>query len=231
MATATSVQQGTNISGKWIGILRGRNPDPNEVPVDMYEMELSQTGSIIAGTSTITEIGEEQYYGTMKLRGLVNGTTFSFVEYEITFQERRGGGYWCEKSGTLEYRQENGQEILEGSWEDPGCSLGTARLVRQKDANGEVPTVFDTQTNISGSWSGEFLGLDPKPGDVPSHLSEMELTQTGNIVTGKSTIVEIADSQYYGIMKLRGLVNGTTFSFVEYEITFQERRGGGYWCE
>ena len=65
-----------------------------------YEMDLTQSGNIVEGTTTITSTSGDEF-ASMKLRGVIVNNTLHFEEYEVISEKRSPNMIWCFKSGEL----------------------------------------------------------------------------------------------------------------------------------
>lgn len=112
-----------DINGTWSGTLSQAD---TTFP---FEMSLNQTGTSVAGTSTIRN---NTAYATMSLTGTISGNTFQFQEVKIinTSGPPFPGGRWCIKSGTLTYTVV-GSPLLRGPWSEPSCNSGQIVLQKQ----------------------------------------------------------------------------------------------------
>jgi hypothetical protein len=101
----------------------------------------------------------------------------------------------------------------------------------QNFANPALYTLNDKNcTNLSGTWQGieeEFLGNGVLKG---TYSASLVLSQEGNKVYGNSYI-SFDEGKNYGILQIRGLVQGNKFYFEEYGIPEQKFiQANTLWC-
>ena len=105
-----------DLTGKYAGKRHQFNADKKTVMQSFeYEFNLTQTGDLISGTSTIIKANGE--YADIKLRGMVVGSKLYFEEYEIVDQNKNADMVWCYKSGALNIQKDGDQLKLTGSTE------------------------------------------------------------------------------------------------------------------
>ncbi len=97
----------------------------------MYAMifTLEQKDSLVSGTSRI-EIPSTEYYGVMKVTGVMRKDTLFFKETDLLEGKEREGVRWCLKEGMLMAKEEGNQLI--GAWTAPYCAPGEIDLVKVK---------------------------------------------------------------------------------------------------
>ena len=117
-----------NVEGNWQGrMIQLEGPRGK----DGYSLvfNLKQRDSLVSGTSRI-EIPSTEYYGVMKIEGVIRKDTLFFKEMELLEGKEREGLRWCLKEGMLMAKQEGNQLI--GSWKAPFCAPGEIDLVKVK---------------------------------------------------------------------------------------------------
>jgi len=93
-----------DLSGKYTGTRYQFTPDKKAIMQTFeYEFDLTQTGDIISGTSTIIKANGD--YADIKLRGMIVGDKLYFEEYQIVNQDKDPNMVWCYKSGALNIRK------------------------------------------------------------------------------------------------------------------------------
>lgn len=93
-----------------------------------FELQLTQKGSLIQGTSHIKSHGQ---YAHIQLEGSFNGRFFEFKEIEILDQKIQKNVTWCIKKGLLMLSNKEGYDFLNGNWKGQGsCAPGTLWVSR-----------------------------------------------------------------------------------------------------
>jgi hypothetical protein len=115
-----------NVGGTWKGkMIQPDGPRGKDFYVIVFDLE--QKDSLVSGISRI-EIPSTEYYGVMKVRGMMRRDTLYFEEKELLEGKPREGSRWCLKEGILVSKQEGIQ--LVGSWTAPYCAPGEIELVK-----------------------------------------------------------------------------------------------------
>lgn len=105
-----------NLSGEWTGLeleffengqtLKGHY---------LQRFVLEQEGNKVSGKSYI-RFGEEENYGVLNIRGLVQGQRFYFEEYNVESQHfSQPNTLWCLRTGELMIREQDSILWLEGN--------------------------------------------------------------------------------------------------------------------
>lgn len=105
-----------NISGDWQGE-ETEYYDANGTYKGKFGMRfiLQQQGNKVFGLTYIN-CDNGQSTGTLKIRGMVSGNTFSFEEYEIVEQAFVNPGVtWCLRTGQLNIKTNGNKLVLEGN--------------------------------------------------------------------------------------------------------------------
>lgn len=90
------------------------------------------------------------------------------------------------------------------------------------------PTELNT-IDLSGKFSGQRHQFTAdKKSILQSFEYEFNIVQTGNLISGTSTIIK--ENGEYGDMKLRGMIVGDKLYFEEYEIVNQDKDPNMVWC-
>jgi len=118
-----------SVAGIWKGTAFQRPGGTH--PEFILQMNLSQTKSAVEGTSRIQVVGSAQYHGLMSITGTTDGERFHFQEGALIENYPEPDTFWCIKQGTLHLSAANGETVLEGEWEAPGCSPGSIVLRKQ----------------------------------------------------------------------------------------------------
>jgi hypothetical protein len=117
-----------NVEGSWKGkMIQLEGPRGSDGYSLVFNLE--QKDSLVSGRSRI-EIPSTEYYGVMKVKGLMRGDTLFFKETELLEGKEREGSRWCLKEGMLIGKQGGNQLI--GSWTAPYCAPGEIDLVKVK---------------------------------------------------------------------------------------------------
>lgn len=123
--------QAQSLNGQWKGILL----QPGSMLSTQYsfELNLSQKGNVITGTSVIMMKGKANVKGTMKLRGTFEAGLLRFEETEIVNSDGMGGdAYWCLKKCILRYSVREHKAYLSGEWKGAAgfesCPGGTIAI-------------------------------------------------------------------------------------------------------
>jgi hypothetical protein len=83
--------------------------------------------------------------------------------------------------------------------------------------------------DLSGKYSGQRHQFTAdKKSFLQSFEYEFNIVQTGNLISGTSTIIK--ENGEYGDMKLRGMIVGDKLYFEEYEIVNQDKDPNMVWC-
>jgi len=115
-----------NVGGRWEGrMIQLEGPRGK----DGYSLvfNLDQKDSLVSGTSRI-EIPSTDYYGLMKVKGMIRNDTLFFKETELLEGKEREGSHWCLKEGMLIAKQGGNQLI--GSWTAQYCAPGEIYVVK-----------------------------------------------------------------------------------------------------
>jgi hypothetical protein len=117
-----------NVGGNWRGkMIQPEGPRGKDFYSVVFDLE--QKDSLVSGTSRI-EIPSTEYYGVMKVKGMIRKDTLFFKETELLEGKPREGSRWCLKEGALIARQGGSQ--LMGSWTASYCAPGEIDLVKVK---------------------------------------------------------------------------------------------------
>lgn len=117
-----------NVGGRWEGrMIQLEGPRGKDGYSVVFNLE--QKDSLVSGTSRI-EIPSTEYYGVMKVKGVIREDTLFFNETELLEGKEREGLRWCLKEGMLIAKQEGNQ--LMGSWTALYCASGEIDLVKVK---------------------------------------------------------------------------------------------------
>lgn len=83
--------------------------------------------------------------------------------------------------------------------------------------------------DLSGKYTGKrHQFTSDKKSILQSFEYELNIVQTGNLISGTSTIIK--ENGDYGDIKLRGMIVGDKFYFEEYEILNQNKDPNFIWC-
>ena len=83
--------------------------------------------------------------------------------------------------------------------------------------------------DLSGKYTGKrHQFTSDKKSILQSFEYELNIVQTGNLISGTSTIIK--ENGEYGDIKLRGMIVGDKFYFEEYEILNQDKDPNFIWC-
>ena len=83
--------------------------------------------------------------------------------------------------------------------------------------------------DLSGKYTGKrHQFTSDKKSILQSFEYELNIVQTGNLISGTSTIIK--ENGEYGDIKLRGMIVGDKFYFEEYEILNQDKDPHFIWC-
>jgi len=120
-------------------------------------------------------------------------------------------------------------------------AIANAQVQAQQPANecARIAASFDklakltpnelSTVDLSGKYSGQrHQYTADKKSILQSFQYEFNLVQTGNIISGTSTIIN--ENGEYGDMKLRGMIVGDKLYFEEYEIVNQDKNPNMVWC-
>jgi hypothetical protein len=123
-------------TGVWKGEVT-QNPDK----VFYYEIRLDQMNNdgTFSGTTYIESYGEtlskKGDFGTFDITGTWNGNSVIIQELRVIKEERKSSNYyWCIKKAVLNYKEVNGEMVLEGPWTAPGgCVPGNIKVSKPMD--------------------------------------------------------------------------------------------------
>lgn len=110
-----STAQQASVDGIWSGTF--------SQSTNTFDLELTieQDGSNISGVSRAES---DPYYAVMDFVGTVTAMQVTISEISILEENVPSNQRWCIKNLDLTLTG----SVLEGTWEDPGCNLGTVRL-------------------------------------------------------------------------------------------------------
>lgn len=142
-----------------------------------YQVSISQKDQSISGTSYSRSADS-----TAEAKFLLTGVwqDGQLVLQEIEQLEPQNGG-WCLKYITLNFAQENGYDVLSGTWKADRCQPGTITL-RRPSATKTVTVERETPFAWAGRWSGHLAQSDRDYG----FFYELNLNADGS---GQSYIV------------------------------------------
>lgn len=104
------------IAGTWQGVFS--QPGNSTISNYAYWLDIKVTGGTISGNSR-TEISNTDQYGVMRIKGSINGGSFTIQEDRIVRQYNPGGLDWCLKYGKLRYVPED--QSIRGTWYADNC--------------------------------------------------------------------------------------------------------------
>lgn len=117
-----------NVGGSWQGkMIQLEGPRGKDGYSFVFNLE--QKDSLVFGTSRI-EIPSTEYYGVMKVKGMIRKDTLFFKETELLEGNEREGSHWCLKEGMLIGKQ-GGNQLL-GPWTAQYCAPGEIDVVKVK---------------------------------------------------------------------------------------------------
>lgn len=138
-----------DFSGQWQGILT----QPGKTDTFYYEMNISQKGESISGTS-FSRSPDGKSSARFLLTGVWNGKQLILQEVEQTEPKQPR---WCLKYALLQYRVNGDMEQFLGDWKADGCTPGKLFLQRQ----GTVKIIQTTEPfSWIGRWTGQLLQSD-----------------------------------------------------------------------
>lgn len=167
------ILQAQDLSGQWQGILT----QPGKADTFFYQIDIVQKGKSLSGAS-YSRTPDGKASGRFTLTGFWDGTQLILQEIEQT--EPQNGG-WCLKYATLQFRTEDGFDVLAGDWKADRCSPGKLLLRRQSSMK-EVIKEEEAPFAWSGRWTGHLSQSDRDYG----FFYELTLVEDG---TGQSYIV------------------------------------------
>ena len=109
--------------------------------------------------------------------------------------------------------------------ESPGLQAVNAAIQKLiKLTPAELNTI-----DLSGKYTGKrHQFTSDKKSILQSFEYELNIVQTGNLISGTSTIIK--ENGDYGDIKLRGMIVGDKLYFEEYEILNQDKDPNFIWC-
>lgn len=128
----------SDVSGHWEGTIT-RDEGGGKRTVFKLELDLTQKGKDVEGTSYVHAEGEKRIYSAnMSLKGRINKNYFKYEELKILNYDPIPDAEWCIKKCELRYSLDKGTTpTLEGIWEGKAGSTGPCipgRIFLQKKA-------------------------------------------------------------------------------------------------
>ena len=135
-AKVTQLEAPSDISGHWEGTIT-RDEGGGKRTVFKMELDLTQNGKDVTGTSYVHAEGEKRIYSAnMSLVGRVNKNYLKYEEQKILNYDPIPDAEWCVKKCELRYSFPKGTTpTLEGVWEGKAGSTGSCipgRIFLQK---------------------------------------------------------------------------------------------------
>lgn len=211
-----------NLSGTWVGNRYQFNADKNAYEqVFTYMYDLKQDGNLIKGTSYIKN--DKGNFAEIAVRGLIEGNTLYFEEYEVLRAERPEGKIWCLKKGEIKISQKGNDWILSGEtpsyseeYGDP-CSGGVSYMSKLADGNDPIPA-NPTQKQIA---------------DIAAEVGEVNINSYPNPFYDRSIITFNTSSTQeikVEVIDVSGKTIATLFSGIReagnYQIGFDANKFG-----
>ena len=149
----TSFSQ-TDFSGVWTGVVTQKN----KATGFFYQLNLSQNGSEVSGTS-YSKTEDESKSGEFEVAGVVENGELLLQEVN---QLKPKDEKWCMKNLKLKLSDNQASVWVGGTWTATGCSPGKVRLERKRKGNfsSENGATASTDTGIFGNWAGSLSQSD-----------------------------------------------------------------------
>lgn len=138
-----------DFSGQWKGILT----QPGKIDTFYYEMNISQKGQSISGTS-FSRSPDGKSSARFLLTGVWDGKQLVLQEVE---QIEPKQPHWCLKYAILQYKGDGNMEQFSGDWKADGCTPG--KLFLQRPGHVKIIETTEAFTWI-GRWTGQLLQSD-----------------------------------------------------------------------
>jgi len=129
--TSIAFSQSPDLTGKWEGIMHQDEVGSYWFTMDLVQFEDNRiTGLSALQVQNDTNVYLPKYsYGVLKLRGIVEGNNFYFLDTDTVLQNLGEEFFWCIKEGLLEISADG--TTMSGPWADPNCFPGTIELQKQ----------------------------------------------------------------------------------------------------